>query len=100
MPENASFLLIKTRKSRDAYLEDYFLEKLCARRAPPKGRVVFFLNCLALGVAVLLEVFFELVAPYLYRAAQPHARDLSAAQSPVDPALAHTKLSAQLRDRE
>jgi hypothetical protein len=41
VPENASFLLIKTRKSRDAYLEDYFLEKPCARTVLPKkkGRV-------------------------------------------------------------
>jgi hypothetical protein len=49
---------------------------------------------------MLLEVFFEVLAPYLYRAAQAYARDLSAAQAPVDPALAHTKLLAQLRDRE
>ena len=49
---------------------------------------------------MLLEVFFEILAPYLYRAAQAYARDLSAAQAPVDPALAHTKLLAQLRDRE
>jgi hypothetical protein len=47
-----------------------------------------------------LEVLFELVAPDLDGAAQPYARDLPAAQAPVDPALAHTKLLTQLRDRE
>jgi hypothetical protein len=49
---------------------------------------------------VPLEVFFELVAPYLYRAAQPYAGNLPAAQTPVDPALAHPELPAQLRNRE
>jgi hypothetical protein len=41
------------------------------------------------GVAVPFEVSFEVLAPHLYRAAQPHARDVPAAQAPVDPALAH-----------
>ncbi len=49
---------------------------------------------------MLLEVFFEVLAPHLYRAAQPHAGDIPAAQVPVDPALAHPKLLAKLRNRE
>jgi hypothetical protein len=64
-------------------------------------RVVLFLQrrLVAGGVAVPLELFFEVLAPYLYGAPQPLAGDPPAAQAPVDPTLAHRNLLAQLRDR-
>jgi len=49
---------------------------------------------------VFLEVFFEVFTLYLDGSAQLHARDLPAAQAPVDPALAHPQLLAKLRYRE
>jgi hypothetical protein len=67
-----------------------------------RRRALFFLKgLLGVGwVVVALEVLFQLVSPYLYGAPQPHAWDLPAAQAPVDPALAHPQLLAQLRDGE
>jgi hypothetical protein len=51
-------------------------------------------------VAVVLQVFFQVGALYLYGPTKLHAGDLPAVQAPVNPTLAHPKLLAQLRDRE
>src|SRR3712207_1040498 len=52
------------------------------------------------SVAPALQVFFEVAALDLDGATQLHARDLPAAQAPVDPTLAHSQLLAELRYRE
>ena len=46
---------------------------------------------------VFFQVFFQVSPLDLDRPAQLHARDLPAAYAPVDPALAHPQLLAELR---
>ena len=46
---------------------------------------------------LVFQVFFQVGALDLDGSAQLHARDLSAAQAPVDPALAHPQLLADVR---
>ncbi len=51
-------------------------------------------------VALILQVPLEVLTPYLYVAPELYRGYLPALYAPVDPALAHPKLLADLRDRE
>jgi hypothetical protein len=90
-----------SRPSRKQKVTRNYSEAMHAERPPKRGPFLFtpYVLLVAGGVAVPLEVFFELRAPCPYRATLPHAADLPAAQAPVDPALGHPKLLAQLRNR-
>jgi hypothetical protein len=64
-----------------------------------RGGIQSLLSGQRLGT-VLFQELFEVLTLDLDGPAQLHARDLPAAEAPVDPTLAHTQLLAKLRYRE